>query len=141
MNDRYVLPRKGVWIWQYPEGYKVYTDSTKKYTFNHDAIELLRLCNGQRTVNDIIELLQCRKTLTFDDITRVKDFVGNLVTAHILEYSAKPADERMVVMTVGDDVVYKLYATVRLWCFSKLCARSKRNWYWKYRRRCGSWFY
>jgi radical SAM protein with 4Fe4S-binding SPASM domain len=115
VDGRYMFPKKGVWVWQYPDGYKVYTDSTKKYTFNHDAIELLRLCNGQRTVNDIVELLRSRKTLTARDVARIEVFFGNLVAAHILDYMSEPANKDMAVMTVGDDAVYKpMHACVEL---------------------------
>ncbi|MGB9722110.1 MAG: radical SAM protein [bacterium] len=113
-REGYLVPREGIWIWQNPHGGMLYTTTKLTYRLNNDALEIIKLCNGKATFDDILQSL-CKegKKLTLDDIEKIRKFIYNLVNMDILQISSVPLAKEFLI--VGEREIFQpIHCTVEL---------------------------
>jgi radical SAM protein with 4Fe4S-binding SPASM domain len=119
MLEHFIIPRKEIWGWKHPRGATLYSDNSvpgaSHYELNKDGLTIVKVCNGKRTINEIVQMLRQEKTLTSEDIAKINAFINTLVNMKVLEYDAQPLGEEHYIPVVGESTMYKpINSTVEL---------------------------
>lgn len=116
MEEKYLIPQNDLLCWKNPQGSSLYYENHhKSFRTNQDGLTIVELCNGKRTVNDVVKILREEKTLNDEDIERIKNFMDKIVSENILQFSSKPAEEEIKFRITGDsNSFHPIHSTVEL---------------------------
>jgi len=116
MEEKYLIPNAELEGWRNPKGLSLYSSrSPKGIDLNPDGGIIFELCNGKKTISDIIKILQNRKNLTNEDIEKVRKFIYNLVNMGLLYYIEKPVEKELSIPITGEyEFFHPIHCTIEL---------------------------
>ena len=116
IETNYLIPNEKVWIWENIREYRVFLKgSSQGYVINEDGFLILKLCDGKKKVNEILEVLKREKNLNEGDIINIKNFIKNLISLGILNLKPTPLLKEKIIPIVGRKYTFEpIHATVEL---------------------------